>query len=249
MTFAYELGLDIRDGAYGRTSAKTVPWHLEILREISPEDLSLLSSPADPCNSAAPLAKIRAPHHLMAQYIAQGKSRVEISALLGYTPSRIATLEKDPAFMELIAHYTEIAIMAEADVSAQIKHVALAASQELMDRLEEDPSAFTNKELLDLRNSSLDRFGFGPSSTQNINVNNTAKLIESLVAQAQNETLGKIIPKPIALAQPIIEAEYVETTPCDGAQESGDDAGGPLAQGTETSGQGSGGHPLSEESS
>lgn len=246
MTFAVEMGLDLRDGAFGRPSTKTVPWHLALEREITPEDMALLQGPADPCNSRAPLAKIRAPHHMMAQYLAAGKSRIEISALLGYTPARIATLERDPAFMELVAHYTEVKILADADISKQIQHVALAASQELMDRLEEDPTAFSNKELLELRNSSLDRSGYGPSSTQNVNVNNTTKIIEALVSQTIVEQASRIIPKASLL--PTIEAEYVEATSCEGTAERGANDRGSLASGTETPGPGPGGDSLSEES-
>lgn len=229
-----QLGLDVRDGAIARRSSKVAPWQVEIVRDIRPEDLSLLASPADHQNSVAPLAKIREPHHMLAQFVAAGKPRVEISALTGYSPARIATLERDPAFMELVAHYNETNIMASADIEAQIKHVGMSASQILMERMEVDPDQFSNKELMDLRNSSLDRVGHGPSSNHNHNVNirDTAKIIEALVSQSSNEAASRVISKTDQLHQ--IEASYVETTPSQGLEIGGDDAEGPVAEGPET---------------
>jgi hypothetical protein len=48
---------------------------------------------------------LRDSHHAVARLVSQGRRDMEISALTGYSPGRIAALHRDPSFQELVAFY------------------------------------------------------------------------------------------------------------------------------------------------
>lgn len=186
--------LDIRDLAIARRSARKEPWQIVNVRPLTRDDLALLQSHLPtPCDPKAPLARISAPHHTLARFVAEGKSVVEISAITGYTTNRIRTLQEDPAFRELVAHYEEQVVFAEADIQGQIQHVALMAKQLLMERLESEPDAFTHKDLMALMTAGLDRVGHGPSSKVNMTVNNTAEIIAKLHEATQQNQRSRVL--------------------------------------------------------
>lgn len=220
------LPLDIRNQAIARRSSRQEPWQVEYARDLGPEDLALLHSgivqaPQDP---KAPLASLREPHHMLARLLAEGKSVVEVSAITGYSTSRIRTLQMDPAFKELMAHYEETIVFAEADVQAQIKHVALTAGSILQERLETDPDSFSNKDLKDLFQTGLDRIGHGPTTKHQHTITDPTHIIEAL-KEAHALEGGRIIAKGAITAEfteVTVEADNGETRP--GPEESGDDA-------------------------
>lgn len=201
------LNLDLsgRQAAIARRSARAQPWSLEFAREIGSEDLLALSAitKLDP-DPKAPLARLHAPHHMMARLVAEGKADAAISAITGYTPARIRTLKADPAFSELVNHYEEQVKAEGADVQAQVQGVALMALHEIRDRLENDPSQFNNKELRELMTSGLDRTGHGPSSKQTVNINDPNGVIEGLRAMMARETRGRV------LSRDTIDVSYTE---------------------------------------
>jgi hypothetical protein len=193
---AVTASLDIRNAALARRAAKADPWQLVAARPIGKEDLLLLHAVTRSApNPKAPLAKIRDPHHMMAKMLAKGKSRVEISAVLGYNTSSIIVLERDPSFRELVAHYTSEEVFAEADISAQIKHVALTAMSIIQERLEAEPETFSNKELRELGAAGLDRIGHGPSSSVKVSNNDPSSAIQALKDLLAGEGRGRVLPK------------------------------------------------------
>jgi len=186
--------LDIRASAEARRSTRSDPWSLRIVRSGSAEDLSRIFLAPKPEDPKAPLARIRDAHHMLARLMAEDKPVVEISAITGYAPARIRTLQDDPAMRELVAHYSEVKVFAEADIKAQVQHVALAAKDVLLERLETEPDSFSNKDLTTLLQAGLDRIGHGPSSSHNVNLNDPSKVIERLGALMSQEK-GRIIPR------------------------------------------------------
>jgi len=164
-----------------RQSTRVVPWQLEFAREIGPEELVLLHSVSKlPTNSKAPLAKLRAPHHTLAQMLANGDEVLVVSRVTGYAPARIRTLMADPAFDELISFYAEQKVHAEQDVAKSIAHVGMTATQILQERLEEEPESFSNKDLLALQTAQLDRSGHGPQSKKTVEISDPRNVLAEM---------------------------------------------------------------------
>jgi len=119
------------------------------------------------------LARIKSTHHHLARVLAEGVNNIEASARTGYSPSRVALLRKDPAFVELIHYYRQ----AEIDPVYMSVHETLAtlgqmATETLRQRLEEDPESFKHRELMEIMSASLDRSvapskGLGGSGVSN----------------------------------------------------------------------------------
>ena len=223
--------LDIRDSAIARRSAKVEPWNVVYDRDISADDLVLLSSltlaAADP---KAPLARISAPHHALARAVAQGKKDVEISAIYGYAPARMRTLREDPAFMELVSHYEEQELSASASIDEQITHLALKAKEILLDRMEEDPNSLSTKDLKDLMIAGLDRTGHGPQSSTKIDINDPSRALEAMAAMQANEQKGRILSRSEALTIEYTDVTNDQTPPCDGPSVGRDSPEGSLSK-------------------
>ncbi len=187
--------LDIRALAIARKSSDPKAWRIGSIRPMIKEDLAILVSSLTSPDPRAPLARISAPHHMLAKLLAEGKTAVEVSSITGYTPARIQTLKVDPAFSELIAHYETESIQTSADIHAQVTHVALTAKQLLMERLEDEPETFSNKDLMTLFNAGLDRIGHGPGSKLDVNLNDPARILESLRETITSVSSGQVIPR------------------------------------------------------
>lgn len=186
--------------APARTSARIKPWQVEYARDIGPEELVLLHSVSQlPTNSKAPLAKIRAPHHTLAQLLVDNNDVIAVSRITGYAPARIRTLIADPAFEELMAFYAEQKIHAEHDVSKSIAHVGMTATQILQERLEEEPESFSNKDLLALQTAQLDRTGHGPQSKKTVEISDPRNVLAEIKQLMSSENRAVIVARTEAI--------------------------------------------------
>ena len=238
--------LDIRDIALGRRSTEVAPWRVVAVRPLVREDMILLVNPASP-DPKAPLARISAPHHLLARLIAEGKEPVDVSAITGYSTGRIRTLQSDPAFCELVAHYETGVVQAVADVQAQITHIALAAAQRLQEKLDDESEKFTTKELREISTAMLDRAGHGPTSKSVLTVNDPSQVIAKLHSMIQTESRGRVFTREA------VDVEFTETinvtpAPSEGLEESDARNEGPLAGDHQIEGPSGGGDTVSEQS-
>lgn len=139
------------------------PLELEILGSVSPSDLVERETDGGLTTSEAPtLAKLRGIHHDIARLLASGLRPTEVSAATGYSPSRIATLQNDPSFKELLAFYSAKNDEVFVDVRKRLATLGLDAAGELSDRLVDKPETFTNTQLIELTKASLDRAGYNP---------------------------------------------------------------------------------------
>lgn len=119
-----------------------------------------------------PIQRIRHTHHLAAQCIAEGMSRIMTAARTGYTPDRIGVLLTSPAFLELVAHYRTEEQRDLAEFADMARNLSTDMVQELQHRMEEHPEQFTASMLGELIKVLADRSGNAPlNKTQNINVN------------------------------------------------------------------------------
>jgi hypothetical protein len=171
--------------------------HAEIIRELSASDIDLLEGHR---GITAPLVKkLRDSHHRLARLLAQGLKQVEVSAITGYSQSRISILQQDPAFRELIEHYREVETSAFADIPQQLVALSADVLGELRDRLEDSPDAFTNKALMSLLNSLLDRTGHGPKTKhERVSICVTGEDLARLKQLAKESQIGYVTDRIIA---------------------------------------------------
>lgn len=133
------------------------PADLEYLRDLTPADLAIAQSgervPSPPLASA----RIRHSHHQLARLIVTGVTRTEASYITGYTVEYISMLQGDPAFCELLAHYSDMVTGQYVDVHARLSVLGLDTIEELAERLRINPAGFTVAQLLAMAEFAFDR--------------------------------------------------------------------------------------------
>lgn len=108
------------------------------------------------------IQKIRSVHHRLAQMKAQGLKDVEISAITGWSQSRLCILGSDPTFAGLVQFYINKGVEAFVDVQTKFLSLGLDAMEELHERIVEDPESVSDKQLLEVAAFAMDRAGFAP---------------------------------------------------------------------------------------
>lgn len=144
---ALDLGAIALGPARGgkRPRKKQVIW--EVIRSLTPDDFSLLNTTLP--SPRASLVQIRHSHHQLAQLLSEGRQQSEAALLTGYSPTYVSVLKDDPSFQELVAYYAAQQELVYVDVLERMKSLGLSTVDELQNRLEEDSTQFTNRELLD----------------------------------------------------------------------------------------------------
>lgn len=156
-----DLGLQL-NGRHSKTIAAVVAGNL------TQSDLDSLEDDRD--STTQPIMKLRHKHHALARSIASGMDGVTAAVLVGYTESHVSVLKSDPSFKELVRFYTVKVDEAYLGMHERMAGLGLDAVNELSDRLDEDPDAFSNTQLLEMASRMGDRTGHGPSSSTNVNV-------------------------------------------------------------------------------
>lgn len=140
------------------------PLEAQLERELTAEDLLPDTSCQTPDSGldrisagSSLVSRIRHSHHQIARLMAEGRKQVEISALLGYSPSWLSSLKTDPAFRELLEFYSAQQTEILADLTERQKAIGLAALEELQDRLDTDPEGFGNRELMELVETNVNK--------------------------------------------------------------------------------------------
>lgn len=182
-----------------RGKIATNPEVLEV-RPLTREDLAVLldeqRGPSKDRAGSGAVARLREPHHRLARLIALGLRKAEVVARSGYSYQRVSTIEKDPAFIELVAHYR--AKVDEAFVEEQETFVELATAnmitseRMLMEKLEiheEEGTLPSIRELMSIRSDSADRLGYGKKNVNlNVNVDFAARM-EQAIARSRGSKL------------------------------------------------------------
>ena len=145
----------------------SAPLFIGEARELTESDLKELQTPSELNTSTPQIQRIRSTHHRLAQLIAEGRKGTEISLIMGYSQSRISILQSDPAFQELIAFYKNQQTAIFLDVQSRLADLGMSATEELRERLEENPGDFTVNQLLDVQKAAFDRSIAPPKVTQN----------------------------------------------------------------------------------
>lgn len=123
---------------------------LEVVRELTAEDLPKLESSEGFGLSAPPLTKLRHSHHQLAQLLARGVENAEAALITGYGVSYISILKKDASFRELVTFYTSERDAIFVETLERMRSLGLSTLDELQARLEEDAKSWTKRELMEL---------------------------------------------------------------------------------------------------
>lgn len=151
------------------------------IRPMIPDDFNYIGVP----RGRTTIAHIRDSHHNIARFAAIGLEGNEIARRCGYSRSRVSILLRDPSMQELVAKYrgkVDAAFLESLDDFTDLsKSTMMKSAAALHDRIDDDPSQFTNKELIALVGDHADRFGYGKRSTSvNLNVDFAAKLEDAI---------------------------------------------------------------------
>ena len=172
------------------------PFFAAYSRDLVEDDLILGNAlPRRQPEGAAKLKKLRSSHHEAARLVALGKEPSEIALITGYTPVRVCQLKVDPAFQELVAHYSGQVEELYVDVHRRLAGFTNDAMEELHERLLEAPEKIKTSDLKDLLTLGLDRTGFGPKSTVNTNIKAvviTNAELERIKGEAAAQRLGVV---------------------------------------------------------
>lgn len=111
------------------------------------------------------LKKLRFKHHQLAQLLARGTSNIDASLITGYRPEYISRLQAtDPAFKELLDHYRVQQDIRFVDVVERLQALGIASIEELQERIDTDPGAMSNRELMELADLTLIRPAKSPAA-------------------------------------------------------------------------------------
>jgi hypothetical protein len=125
-----------------------------------------------PQHTVRATATLRESHHGVARLIAQGMRDLDVSRMTGYSPGRLATLRRDPAFTELVSFYKGEVDDAHMDLVDYAQVVARDALQSLHEDILDNP--YIRPEIkADIFKTVADRAGFAPvqrSISRSVNV-------------------------------------------------------------------------------
>lgn len=168
----------------GRAVGKVVA---EVEGELTTADLLTLGE--EKGSTATPIKKLRQRHHALARALADGLPAGEAGIMCGYSASRVSILLGDKTFQELIEFYSGTKRERYLEMHELIAGLAEDAVEELTERLETSPEDITVGQLLEISKMSLDRSGYGPTSTATVNVN--VGLAEKLQKARQRAQLSR----------------------------------------------------------
>lgn len=170
------------------------PLLMDLEREVEKSDLVALATAPERETNIAPLARLRSSHHQVARLLAEGVRQEEISLITGYAAPTISNLKNDPAFKELMSYYEVQKAETFTDMLARLQLVGLDMLEELHERLINTPDKLTNREIIEAVQLTLDRSGFGPSSTINTTTDSLAvsELIAAVKKEMGNRQTGNI---------------------------------------------------------
>jgi hypothetical protein len=180
--------------------AGDAPLTFEPGSELDSGDMMLLGSGAN-VQSSPPLKKIRPRHHALAKALARGMRPGIAAATHGFSVSRVSILASDPTFKDLIEFYRREESDAHLEQQGRLSGIAVAALDELAERLEDEPEKLTVAQLTKLASLGADRTGNGPKASSDVNVtfNIAEKMRKAQERLERHKTIeGEMLPQEAA---------------------------------------------------
>jgi hypothetical protein len=215
--------------ARGRRAATNVSASYE--RDLTEADVQALRDLPEGGLGAitSPLRKLRFQHHTLARLLAEGKSQVEAALVTGYSESYISIIKNDPAFKSLVTYYQEQVQEVFVSVHERLAALGMNTIEELQERLAETPDSFTNRELMELSELTLDRTGYGPTSKHQVNDTGLPQeLVERLKHELATRSKGQVRSLPqgnprLEGGGPVIEGTLAPAQAPEGSEGEGSD--------------------------
>ena len=215
-----ELTMTIEDLLEGLPSVVTKPLTSPVGRAYVPLEVcfernleaSDLALPTDP-SQCVPIhiKSLRDRHHDLAKAIAEGdRTHTAISKETGYTMSRISILMTDPAFLELVENYRGTIKEVFRGSQQRLADLMRESADIMLERLDENPDAFSVANLLDIIKTTADRTGDGPTSTTRIEASlsvATSEDIAAIKAKVKERQNGRIN----RIEQEAIDVEIIDS--------------------------------------
>jgi hypothetical protein len=192
---------------------------LEIVRELTPEDLAELSKPRG--SEAPTITRLRESHHALARALATpGVTQQIAGAMVGYSQSRVSILLQDPAFQQLVAFYREIPNQHFEDYVRKASLVRDDALHVPHERILDTPEELTPNQLLATIEVTSDRTGHGAQTksqaTLTVNVDYANRLT---AARSRSGLTIDVTPNEASYAlEPSAEPQDSSQVSTDGAQ-------------------------------
>lgn len=139
------------------------------LRPLADEEAQVLVLKAAGANVRGAVSlteKIRVRHHSIARLLAAGRTKADISRVVGVSPATLTILERSPAFQALVLEYMNMMDKAAVEAHTRLKILGNLGIDELTERLAESPKAIKTAEVLEIVKVAADRTGMGPTSKQ-----------------------------------------------------------------------------------
>ena len=209
---------------------KPKPLAVTVKRELSEADVQTLwDLPEGGLESGVrPLVKLRYQHHYLARLLAEGQSEQVCHIHTGYDPNRISVLKRDPAFAELVEYYKGQVEQVYISVHERLAALGINTIEELQDRLETDPGKFTNRELMELSELTLDRAGFNPTTKiqHNTTLSVSPDVLQRLKDELAKRSGGEVRPLTSSSARSgggglLIEGTVASESPPEGSEGEG----------------------------
>ncbi len=171
------------------------PCTIEVVRELTDDDLESLRSPATVGAPGQRLKSLKSSHHQLAQMLAAGDDHGKVSLITGYSGTYISIILADPMFQELMAYYREVKELEFVNVMARLKAFGLSTLEELQERLATSPESFAIRDLKELTEMAIGRSsaplggggGVGPIVSVKID------FVSSKTPQARDVIEGEVV--------------------------------------------------------
>lgn len=163
------------------------------VRALTRDDLGLLAvKRPHGADGLDRVQKLRDPHHRLARLVAAGLRTATIVERSGYSYNRVATLMKDPAFIELVAKYrasVDESFREDQDAYHELLFSNMVKAERMLaEKLEDADDAgefLPTRDLIAISRDAADRMGYGKHQTStNVNVDFAARL-ESTIARSR----------------------------------------------------------------
>lgn len=182
------------------------------VRELTREEVANVKLASEPA-----VKKLRDSHHMVARLIAMGvRPLSEVGRRTGYGEARIAVLQGDPAFQNLVAEYRKVVDDEYHDATDEYFGTVAAnrtlAAQLINDKLNavDDLDDVSLRELVAIHGDAADRTGYAKRTIITHNFDFAAKLDNAINRSNKVRTINHDPTSPSGLPSPASEGRQVE---------------------------------------